>query len=48
MCSSSPLLPLVVHKAISEFCVYVGASSKLRGGLIKKAKTNGDNLGFLI
>jgi len=34
-------------QAITEFCVYVGASSKLRGGLIKKAKTTGDELGFL-
>mmetsp|Transcript_27509 Transcript_27509/g.61458 ORF Transcript_27509/g.61458 Transcript_27509/m.61458 type:complete len:124 (+) Transcript_27509:65-436(+) len=33
---------------ITEFCVYVGCSAKTRGGLIKKAKTTGDELGFLI
>lgn len=34
-------------QVITEFCVYVGCSSKTRGGLIKKAKTTGDELGFL-
>ncbi|KAJ1461905.1 hypothetical protein M885DRAFT_431866 [Pelagophyceae sp. CCMP2097] len=35
-------------QAISEFCYFVGAPGKMRGGLIKKAKTNGDMLGFLV
>mmetsp|Transcript_19499 Transcript_19499/g.27796 ORF Transcript_19499/g.27796 Transcript_19499/m.27796 type:complete len:131 (+) Transcript_19499:121-513(+) len=32
---------------IGEFCVFAGAYH-LRTKLIKKAKTNGDNLGFLV
>lgn len=32
---------------ISEFCEDYGVSSKMRGGLIKKAKTTGGLLGFL-
>ena len=35
-------------QAISEFCIFVGATAKMRGLLIKKAKTNGDILGFLV
>ena len=35
-------------QAITEFCVFVGATQKMRGLLIKKAKTNGDTLGFLV
>lgn len=35
-------------QAISEFCLFVGAPVKTRGLLIKKAKTNGDTLGFLV
>jgi hypothetical protein len=35
-------------QAITEFCVFVGATAKMRGLLIKKAKTNGDLLGFLV
>ena len=35
-------------QAITEFCVFVGATPKMRGLLIKKAKTNGDTLGFLV
>ena len=39
---------ITIHsQIITEFCVYAGCSSKLRGGLIKKAKTTGDELGFL-
>jgi len=48
------LLPQVRGKAISlhsqaitEFCYFVGAQGKTRNRLIKKAKTNGDDLGFL-
>ncbi|KAJ8599120.1 hypothetical protein CTAYLR_006362 [Chrysophaeum taylorii] len=35
-------------QAITEFCLFVGATPKTRGLLIKKAKTNGDTLGFLV
>mmetsp|Transcript_10303 Transcript_10303/g.41688 ORF Transcript_10303/g.41688 Transcript_10303/m.41688 type:complete len:113 (+) Transcript_10303:71-409(+) len=35
-------------QAITEFCLFVGATPKMRGLLIKKAKTNGDTLGFLV
>uniref|UniRef100_A0A7S2CST4 Uncharacterized protein n=1 Tax=Florenciella parvula TaxID=236787 RepID=A0A7S2CST4_9STRA len=35
-------------QAITEWTVYVGASSYQRGMLIKKAKNNGDELGFLV
>lgn len=34
-------------QVITEYCKWVGASSKLRGLLIRKAKRNGDDLGFL-
>ncbi|CAM9199948.1 unnamed protein product [Chrysoparadoxa australica] len=34
-------------QVITEYCKWVGAGSKMRGLLIKKAKTNGDTLGFL-
>ncbi|CAM9425201.1 unnamed protein product [Phaeothamnion confervicola] len=34
-------------QAITEYCNWVGASSSMRGQLIKKAKNNGDTLGFL-
>jgi len=34
-------------QAITEFCTFVGAQGKMRARIIKKAKTNGDNLGFL-
>ncbi|GAB5033721.1 protein proton gradient regulation chloroplastic-like [Nannochloropsis oceanica] len=34
-------------QAITEFCYFVGAQGKTRNRLIKKAKTNGDDLGFL-
>ncbi|EWM23526.1 hypothetical protein Naga_100940g3 [Nannochloropsis gaditana] len=34
-------------QAITEFCTFVGAQGKTRNRLIKKAKTNGDELGFL-
>lgn len=34
-------------QAITEFSYFVGAQGKLRNRLIKKAKTNGDKLGFL-
>ncbi|KAL1519332.1 hypothetical protein AB1Y20_022858 [Prymnesium parvum] len=32
---------------ISEFCYDFGVPNKMRGALIKKAKTTGDRLGFL-
>ena len=32
---------------ITEYCEWVGAPSRVRGLLIKKAKQNGDTLGFL-
>ena len=32
---------------ISEFCYDYGVPNKMRGALIKKAKTTGDELGFL-
>mmetsp|Transcript_182 Transcript_182/g.404 ORF Transcript_182/g.404 Transcript_182/m.404 type:complete len:115 (-) Transcript_182:71-415(-) len=32
---------------ISEFCYDYGVPNKMRGALIKKAKTTGDTLGFL-
>jgi len=35
-------------QAITEFCLFVGATTKMRGLLIKKAKENGDTLGFLV
>jgi hypothetical protein len=35
-------------QAINEFCLFVGATTKMRGLLIKKAKENGDTLGFLV
>jgi hypothetical protein len=34
-------------QAITEFCYFVGAQGKMRNRVIKKAKTNGDDLGFL-
>lgn len=34
-------------QAITEFCVFVGAQGKMRAFLIRKAKNNGDELGFL-
>lgn len=34
-------------QAIGDFCKYVGAQGKMRPRIIKKAKTNGDDLGFL-
>lgn len=34
-------------QVITEYCLWVGASTKMRGLLIKKAKGNGDMLGFL-
>ncbi|KAG5191247.1 proton gradient regulation [Tribonema minus] len=34
-------------QTITSFCDWVGADSKMRGLLIKKAKTTGDELGFL-
>lgn len=34
-------------QAITQFCKYVGASQKIRQGLIRVAKTNGGKLGFL-
>jgi hypothetical protein len=34
-------------QAITEFCYFVGAQGKMRNRIIKKAKTNGDELGFL-
>lgn len=34
-------------QAITEFCVFVGAQGKMRALLIRKAKNNGDELGFL-
>lgn len=34
-------------QAITDFCKYVGAQGKMRARIIKKAKTNGDDLGFL-
>ena len=43
-----PLLPPFTLQAITEWCVYVGAPTKTRGMLIKKAKNNGDRLGFLV
>lgn len=47
-CNGGVLSPLALSQAITEFCVYVGAPSKTRGLLIRKAKTNGDKLGFLV
>jgi hypothetical protein len=35
-------------QAITEFCKFVGAPMKQKGNLIRKAKTNGDTLGFLV
>ena len=35
-------------QAITEFCKFVGAPMKMKGNLIRKAKTNGDTLGFLV
>ena len=35
-------------QAITEFCKFVGAPIKMKGNLIRKAKTNGDILGFLV
>jgi hypothetical protein len=32
---------------ITEFCKYVGASQKIRQGLIRVAKSNGHKLGFI-
>lgn len=34
-------------QVITEYCKWVGAPGKLRGLLIRKAKKNGDDLGFL-
>ncbi|CAN0134666.1 unnamed protein product [Ascophyllum nodosum] len=34
-------------QVITEYCRWVGAPSKVRGLLIRKAKRNGDDLGFL-
>ncbi|CAM9768381.1 unnamed protein product [Hapterophycus canaliculatus] len=34
-------------QVITEYCRWVGAPSKVRGLLIRKAKANGDDLGFL-
>ncbi|CAM9301043.1 unnamed protein product [Choristocarpus tenellus] len=34
-------------QVITEYCKWVGASQKMRGLLIRKAKKNGDTLGFL-
>jgi len=34
-------------QVIGEFCKYVGASQKVRQGLIRTAKSNGSKLGFL-
>lgn len=34
-------------QTIQSFCEWVGADPKLRGQLIKKAKTTGDELGML-
>ena len=35
-------------QAITEFCKFVGAPIKMKGNLIRKAKDNGDLLGFLV
>lgn len=34
-------------QVITQFCKYIGAEQKLRQGLIRVAKTNGEKLGFL-
>jgi hypothetical protein len=34
-------------QTITSFCEWVGTDNKMRGQLIKKAKTTGDELGFL-
>lgn len=34
-------------QVIGDFCKYVGASQKVRQGLIRVAKSNGGKLGFL-
>ena len=34
-------------QVITEFCKYVGAEQKMRQGLIRVAKKNGEKLGFL-
>lgn len=34
-------------QVITEYCRWVGAPQKVRGLLIRKAKKNGDDLGFL-
>jgi hypothetical protein len=34
-------------QVINEFCKYVGAEQKMRQGLIRLAKTNGNKLGFI-
>lgn len=34
-------------QVITQFCKYIGAEQKMRQGLIRVAKTNGEKLGFL-
>lgn len=34
-------------QVIGNFCNYIGASQKMKQGLIRVAKTNGSKLGFL-
>lgn len=34
-------------QVINDFCKFIGASQKVRQGLIRVAKKNGTNLGFL-
>lgn len=43
----SPQAIALHSQVITEYCRWVGAPSKVRGLLIRKAKRNGDDLGFL-
>lgn len=39
---------IAIHsQVIGDFCKYIGASQKIRQGLIRVAKSNGHKLGFL-
>lgn len=39
---------IAIHsQVITDFCKYVGASQKIRQGLIRVAKANGHRLGLL-
>ena len=39
---------IAVHsQVIGDFCKFIGASQKIRQGLVRVAKSNGNKLGFL-